>query len=115
MSYEWSTLELSVKTSRIVPIYLCFTVSPSQVVMDTCSDEKRPTKRSLWLHIMQVAELPMMKLMPSVSKEKWGLELADVARAVCVCDAAQLMVKERHDYLPEYPIQGLENGYHKAT
>ena len=85
MSYECSTLESSVKISRIVPIYLCFTVSHSQVVMDTCSDERRPTKRSLWLHTMQVTELSMMKLMPYVSKEKRDLELADVDRAVCVC------------------------------
>ena len=53
--------------------------------MYTCSDERRPTKRSLWLHMMQVAELLMMKLIPSVSKDKGELELADVARAVCVC------------------------------
>ena len=65
--------------------------------------------------MMQVAELLMMKLMISVSKEKGELELADVSRAVCVCDAALLLVKDRPEYLPEEPRQGLENGYHKVT
>ena len=53
--------------------------------MDTCSDDRRPTERSLWLHMMQLAELSMVKLMPYVSKEKGELELVKVARSVCVC------------------------------
>ena len=52
--------------------------------MGTCSDDRLPIKRSLWLHMMQVAEISMMKLIPSVSKKKGGSGFGDVARAVCV-------------------------------
>ena len=50
-----------------------------------------------------------------IKREK-GVEVGRSSQSgVCVCNATLLLVKERPEYLPEEPRQGLENGYHKVT
>ena len=77
-------LESSVRASLSVPMYLFLAMSPLQVVIETWTDLRRPTNRSLWLDMMQVAELLMMKLTPLLSKENALFVTVLVAKAVCV-------------------------------
>ena len=61
------------------------------------------------MHIMQVAELLMMKLMPFVSKKKGESELANVARAVCVCVCDSTLMMVRNKFVDVVAAAGVES------
>ena len=75
-------LESSVKINFIVPRYRCLAESTLHVVIDTCSVERRPIKRYLWLQMTQMAELSITKLIPSESKDYAEFDVEVVVRAM---------------------------------